>query len=452
MSMKLRQNTQLEVFFPEASNKRVSPYEVSLYQKDGNHDVCTIRLLRGIAEPSDLITGSPVEIRWTQGSYKQSWQGYVTTFRLESSTDSTGYYEVTAVGASWALKESKPQAFKSKTRSQWAMKLAKDNGFKFIGDSHADRIPFASTSNKTYFEFLRDAADDIGYVFFVENTNLVFQSTEKTLRDFSVNVPVFQYHGQGIPVLEGGLGQTIESYELLQNDYDETGKSLRNVKSIAGVNPFTSKPFRQEVAPEKSGKGLRETVSDSVFDEHLTTQHAVTRSKAKVLSKGAASQARFHIPMEIRGLGDPRVRPHALIYVKGTGKTTDGFWYVKEVVHNISSSGQYRTKIVAMTDGLGAGTVLQGQQAVQKDSLTVNGVLNLEAALQTGSNFSNKPAELKRVKLSGGSRTYPQFSSLQYRKPQTAFTDKTVKRTSPSLRKNAAKWRTTKPQPSRTRS
>lgn len=447
MSIKNRRSTSYLVEFPKSSDTNLNVTQVILTQKAYEHDVCELRLnVQALEEFANIKTLDPIKITWRQADQKREWLGYVSAFETVSAKE----YLLVAIGNSFPMKTKKPVKLTGKTVSQHAKQLAKQYGLKFVGENSAELSPSSSTGAKTHFEHLTDLAKKAGFVFAVENTNLVFQSYEKTLRESSANVPVYLYFGRMMPSNLVGEDRTLDSFEVLNSEYLEDGKSLRNVKYVGGVDPITSKVFVEKASPTEVGIKTRSKQSNSVFDEQVASEVASSRTSAKALAKGSSVMARFHLPMKVVGQGDPRVRPHSLIYVSGTGKNTDGFWYVKEVTHQMSSDGQYFATILAFSDGLGDSSTFKNQ-SLTRNGDAVSGLLNLDAYFGSGLQSGSRSERDAVVKLPGNTKRYVENHKLLSKSSVRVPTDKTVRNRKPSFREAPSLWRTTAPSKAKTR-
>jgi hypothetical protein len=164
----------------------------------------------------------------------------------------------------------------------------------------------------------------------------------------------------------------------------------RTVKQVGGVNPVTGKSFTSKTSPKKTGKAIRKNVSSALFDEFNNEQVANTKLDAKAASKGAAELARFNIPAKAYGQGDPRVRPHQLVYVEGSGEQTDGHWVVRESTHKFVYGGSYSVEMVIATDGTESNTPV----ANRSSDKSIAGTINIQQLISSNRAFSVNGSDL----------------------------------------------------------
>jgi hypothetical protein len=158
----------------------------------------------------------------------------------------------------------------------------------------------------------------------------------------------------------------------------------RASKQIGGVNPVTGESFTARRSPSNTGRGVRESVSDTLFNDFNSDQVANSKTDAKNAAESSAHLARFNIPAKALGQGDPRVSPYKLIYVEGSGTQTDGFWIIKEVIHRLYFSGIYSVEMVVLTDG----TKKNRKNPKRNSEKQTTGFINLNQLMATQSSFS----------------------------------------------------------------
>lgn len=442
---KLRRNTTFTVSFPELAEVTLAPREVELYQCAGKHDVCTIRF----AQPNgtyfeQLETSTAVVVRWTQDGREREWLGYVSHVKKPTNASLFNEIEVVCLGTSFVLKQSIPLTFSNLTFPEVASRIATKYSMRFDGQNHPRRLVSVATSGETYWEFLNDMAQDIGYVFYVDNTVLVYKPINSVIEKAKEDVPLLEFWGQGKPATDYGTDRTLDSLEYLYGDYIDDGHTLRVVKRLAGVEPITGKIVTSTSTPETVGTPLRSKPSDVLFEEQLIDTPVANRVTAKEFAEGHAQLARFTIPARMQSQGDPRIRPHSLVYVKGVSSKADGYWYVRSVRHILKAGGLYGCEITAATDGVGGVSALgaEYQRKSQKDKNTYRkgvGKLTLESYIK-GNSF-----ETVTVKLPKRTQTSSEHTLLRTTNMNKVSTTSVISVQDARTAKSLTKWRTTKP-------
>lgn len=372
---KLRRNTAFKVYTPLAPSIDVKPVSVELIQKQYAHDV----LLVNYANTYEVLfkhlqTGVPIKFEWIREGQKKVWLGYVSSISRQSGSQTSRPMQLRCVGASFVLKKKKNRVFKNASIPEVAAKIAKENGLRFVGDPHPRKFPQINIVGKSYWEWLHENAKKIGFVMYVEGATMYLRRADKVVDTNSSNAPVLQLWSNAIPKNEFLPDRTLDHFKVHRGEYDESGDTLRTEKSVGGVNPVTGKHFVKKANPKTLGKKVRKEVSDVLFSEHQVGVVASNQIAAGLAAAGAAQLARFNIPADFAGQGDPRIQPFGLVNLDGTGASTDGFWLVKECRHFFTITGEYTVTGILLADGIGQNKA----SGVRKDSDGVVGKINLE--------------------------------------------------------------------------
>ena len=400
---KFRKSTRYTVEYPTLPSFTVPPENLELRQVVGQHDVLLLSYASNRGDYYEqLKTGLPIKLTWSQGSRTKVWYGYVSVTTQTKAGQTNRPTKVYCIGASFLLKNSSPRVFTNMTIPEVAEELAKEHGFRFVGENHPTRWPQIGLSGGSYWEWLQENAQKIGYVCYVDGTDLVYRPIDNLLQQDSTNLAVMQYWNVPLTSTNASLDRTLDSIEILSGEYLEDRDITRTIKQVGGVDPITGKEFLSRMSPLDAGKALRSDLSGVYFDEHQTQVVANDVSWATSSAEGAAHGARFTLPARIMGQGDPRIRPHGLVYVDGTGAKTDGAWLVRSVTHGMNRGGEYGVDIVAATDGLGSSSVdFKGISARSSEPLTrsIVGKINIEQYLQSATFTSGVGDSVVTVKL-----------------------------------------------------
>ena len=370
---KHRNETSFKLAFPTLPGLTVQPLSVELIQKKENHDVLVVEY----PSSSDfwfkrLKTGIPVRFSWQQGSRSRSWVGYISTVSKKAEGQTDKPLKLYCIGSSFRFKNSKPRVFKSKTIPEVVAILAKEQGFKFIGDNHPLRYPQLSISGESYWEWIQRSAKEIGYFAFIEGMSFVFKPVDKVLDDASTDVPLMQFWGFSRPTSQYQLDRTLDSIEILSGEYVEDGVSSRTSKQVGGVDPITNKKYFFSASPKTTGTSMRQNTSDVLFDQYQPQRVVNSRRAAQYNALAEAELARFNLPAKLIGQGDPRITPYKLLYVEGTGEETDGYWLVRTAKHVFRRGGHYGIEITAATDGLGVNRISAFRKGTYSGQITAN--------------------------------------------------------------------------------
>lgn len=387
---KYRRGTRFKVDYPTLPSIQVQPREITLTQKQKKHDVLVIEYQSTSLKNAKLLkTGVPIKFSWKQGSRKVEWLGYVSSVTRKGGAQKAKPMKVFCVGSSFVLKQRKTKTYKNRTIPEVAARIAKQNKLKFVGDTHSRRFPQLVISGQTQWKWLNEQAARIGFIVYVEGTTMYFRAIDKVIDKSSSNTPIFQLWDPTIPRSFNQLDRTLDSLEVMTGENIEDDSPSRTVKQVGGVNPVTGKSFTSKTSPKRTGKAIRKNVSSALFDEFNSEQVANTKGDAKDASKGAAELARFNLPAKAYGQGDPRVRPHQLIYVEGSGEQTDGHWVVRESTHKFVYGGSYSVEMLIATDGTEENAISSGVAGSNRSSSkSIAGVINLNQLISSNGAFS----------------------------------------------------------------
>jgi hypothetical protein len=354
--LKYRRSTAFKVSFPTLPSLTVQPGEVDLYQEKFSHDILELTYVRESKVWASLLkTGVPVVFSWRQGNRAATWTGYVSHVDTQTAAQQNRTMKVTCLGASYKLKTRSGKNWKNKTIPEVAAQIAKEYGLKFAGDPSSKRFDQLSVSGQSYWSWLRELAEKIGYAFYVENTTMYMRPLTKLLTETVSNAPIM---GLDLPAPDAGVAaydRTLDSFTIKDGDYFDFAENTYANKVTAGVNPLTGKVLSSTSSPAGLLGQSRTSLKKPLFTDF---SGEVVHSKAfsKQTSKDLAFGAKFVTTAKLRGQGDPRLRPYHAVYVLNTGVSTDGFWVVNKVHHSFNITGIYEVDMEIATDGIGPNT------------------------------------------------------------------------------------------------
>ena len=375
---KHRRSTKMSVEFPTVPSLTKAPRRADLYQKQNHHDVLILEYpVPSSLWASTIKTGLPVVFKWKQRDVYNEWVGYVSFISTNSKVGREKTMEVHCVSASYPLKQKINKVFKNKTIPQAVAELVKPYGFSFVGDSHSRKFDQLIVSGHSIWEWIQEQAKLIGFAVVVEGTTFYFRKIDNLIDTKSSSTPVLTYFNKDTIMGAQALDRTLDSLQVLRGEHVEGMVVSRKNKIVNGVDPISGKMFNSKKTPGKSGKPLRLSVNDVLFDEYQTGQVVNSQTAAVSMAEGAATAARMTMPAKIVGQGDPRIRPFSPVYISGTGEHTDGYWIVKEVHHMFHKIGEYQIEAKIATDGIGRNQ----QTSMRKDPNSFVGTVDLNAAI-----------------------------------------------------------------------
>lgn len=376
---KYRRGTNTRVSFPNLPSLEVQPSRIDLYQKQYSHDVMVLEYYSVSSLWFETIkTGAPITFTWNQDTLKKEWIGYVTAISKVDAPQRMNSMKLLCVGGSFPLKERVTRVFENTTIPEVVEKIASEYGFAFIGEPHEQRFSQLTISGSSYWEWIQEQAQKIGYGVLVDGMNFIFLPIDKLI-DFGFSSAPFLSMGDSLaPFNTQFLDRTLDELKVINGDNIEDTTNYRAVKNVGGVDPVTNQVYLSSDSPKDTGINVRETNGQVLFSEYRTDRVINDAKAAEAAAKGAAQMARFSIPATAKAQGDPRVRPFGTVFISGTGTLTDGFWIVKEARHMFHKIGDYHLELKLATDGVGV-TVETPFRSRPNNEV---GAVNLESALK----------------------------------------------------------------------
>jgi len=373
-------STTWTLSFPTLRHKTV-PVKVELIQNRNAHDVLSFEFPnQSETWFSTVKTGIPIKFEWKQGARTSSWIGYVYSISGETSAQKKQPMKVTCVGASFVLKKKANRVFINKTIPEIAQIIAAENGLSLETEkvAHLTRYSQLAISGKSYWEWLQELGERIGFGLVATGATLTFKPMDRMLDSRNSDTPILQMWDADIPVVNGKFERTLQYFKVTNGEYIEQGSQSRSVKVSSGVDPFTGKEFKHKSSPKKTKNSLRKSTADALFEEPMSFRVSLSATEAKAHSAGYAALVRYNIPAKAVALGDPRLRPYTLVSVDGTGQQSDGYWLVDSVKHVFNKTGAYMAELKLLSDGTGKNKASSTRQA----TVGITGTVNLKEALK----------------------------------------------------------------------
>jgi phage protein D len=341
-----------------------------------------------------MKTGVPVKFSWNQGSFSNTWVGYVSYITKTVAGQISDVMEVHCVGSTFPLKERVSKVFTNKTIPSVVQDIVSDFGFNFVGEDNGVVFEQLTIAGHSYWEWIQEQARRIGYGVLVDNMNFYFRPIDKLIDQSISSVPVLNTPGNQMGINNQVLDRTLDKFKVMNGEYMEDPLALRTFKTVSGVDPITSKMLTATSSPKEVGDNLRSEVSDVWFSEIRSDRVTNSTSTTEALSDGAAHLARLNMPATIACQGDPRIRPFAPVLVQDTGPLTDGYWICREVKHMFARIGDYQIEMKVSVDGTGIGL----RTVARQGTTDVVGMVNLSEALK-GNGVTSVTGKTSQTKL-----------------------------------------------------
>jgi hypothetical protein len=251
------------------------------------------------------------------------------------------------------MKQRATRVFMNSSVTSAVEKIVKEFGLNYIGVSHPRKFNQLAMSGHSYWEWIQEQAKRIGYGVIVDGLNFIFKPLDALIDLGFSNAPIMSMTNSGLPANTQFLDRTLDKFVVLNTEHAENATELRMTKTVGGVDPITSRPVIVTTSPGTLGTSVRSSVSDVLFNDYKTDEVANGSSSVGYAAAASAHLARLTLPANIKGQGDPRLRPFGAVVITGTGALTDGVWMVSEVTHSIHQIGDYQVTAKILTDGVG---------------------------------------------------------------------------------------------------
>lgn len=263
--------------------------------------------------------------------------GYVASYKLLRTGDDLGHnnlvttcVEYTIVGTSQTMQSTKNRTWKNTSPSAIAATIATERGFRSVIHPYVSAIDYR-LQNISDFQFLSQLAEEIGYHFYVDNTDLYFINPKIILNQSNIrNIPQFWSFNRP------GIWDTIRSFKPIVGTITPDGGIVAN-RTMTGLNPNTRNLMTATNQYELF------TSPTSVSQQPTITKYynyAPAESLYEAQQKITADTNRnlYWLTADCELRGDYRVKPNVLIQLTGQALPTTeaGLWLVRSVTHSLT--------------------------------------------------------------------------------------------------------------------
>jgi phage protein D len=286
--------------------------------------------------------------------------------------------EVMCVSGTFPLKERVTRVFTETTIPAAVKIIANEYGFNFIGDQHKQVFSQLAITGVSYWEWICEQAQRIGYGVIIDGMNFFFRPLDKLIDEGFSSAAILSMGNATAPFNTQFMDRTLDSFKVNSGDNVEDTVNYRAIKNVGGVDPLKARSIISSSTPASVGTNLRTSTSDVLFSEYRTDRVINDDDAAAAAAEGAAQMARFNLPARVQCQGDPRIRPFGTVYISGTGNLTDGFWVVREAHHMFHKIGDYQMDLKISTDGVGATveTPFRSRTDITSGSINLDSVVN----------------------------------------------------------------------------
>lgn len=277
-----------------------------------------------------LKEGTPVQINYGQNPYFiYPFLGYISSYKLIRTGSDPGYnglttttVQYTITGTSQVMQSTDNQAWKYTSPSTIAGTLATRNGFRGIIYRYVSAIDYR-LQNSSDFKFINQLANEIGFRFYVDNTDLYFVNPQEIL-DRGNNRTTPQFWSNNQP----GVYDTIRSFKPIVGTITPDGGVVAN-RNVVGLNPSTQQLVQATAQPNVP------TPTTSTITKYYNTAPAESYYEANQKVQADALNNLYWNTAQTELYGDARVKPNTLVNLIGSAlpQNEQGLWLVQSATH-----------------------------------------------------------------------------------------------------------------------
>lgn len=321
---------------------------VQIIQEIGKHAVMTMDVqYRGIGASRGntksrfgwtyLKEGTPVRITYgTYPSYTTDALGYITAYTAVHATNDkvfsgiiTNTVRYTITGVSWKMQSTVNKAWKNYSPTSIASAVAVKNGLRAV--VHPVRTAYDyRLQNVSDFKFLKSLADEIGYHFYVDNTDLFFINPNVVMGEAASTRNIPQFWRYSSP----GIYDTLESFNPTVGTTTEHNYIAS--RSMGGLNPSTGFYVNARQGYDLF-QAFEQGSQPPVLDQYMGFP-VESYAEAQQRLNAYTVRNQYWVEADARVVGDYRVKPNNLVEFIGSGIPQDnqGTWLVKKAVHTLT--------------------------------------------------------------------------------------------------------------------
>jgi len=349
------------------------PVRVALSQGEYRHEIMTATVSSMSTDSKRYQTGVPVELVWGDSpTNKQLFLGYVSHVEPmydsgRYSTDTHARKNVVCMGASFVYKNAAYLNLKNVTASVMARRMCTVMRFDSSGVQDHDRVwPTLTQGGKSYWLYLAELAQRIGYTMYARGTDLYFHDRLSAAARFRGQVPSFSTGGGGLAKFESQVGKSTPM-----------GGELAD-RVLYGTDSRTGRPIlgQQQNARQKPLLG-REGLA-ALFVQGETGRAVDSPQEARDELSAMARQNQLPVTAKIKVRGNPKVQVGGLVHLGGIDSVNDGLWYVTGTKHVFDGPNEYMTEALVGRDAVVAASNMPSTLGVDvpkpRGSRLVNGL------------------------------------------------------------------------------
>jgi hypothetical protein len=296
---------------------------------------------------------TPIVINYgMKPGYIGQFLGYVESYKLiKTGTDVahssliTSTVEYTIVGTSQIMQSTHNRTWKNTSPSAIAATIAAENGFRAVIHPYVSAIDYR-LQNISDFQFLNQLAQEIGFNFYVDNTDLYFVNPQVILDQANIrNIPQFWSFNRP------GIWDTIRSFKPIVGTITPDGGIVAN-RTMTGLNPNTKSLMtatnQYELFTSPTSQSTPPTITKYY---NFAPAESLYEAQQKITADTNRNLYWLTAQAELRG--DYRVKPNTLVNLVGNAlpPTEAGIWLARCVTHTLTMpapTGEIRDSTYSM--------------------------------------------------------------------------------------------------------
>lgn len=295
-----------------------------------------------------LKEGTPIQINYGQRPYfVYPFLGYVSSYKLiRSNTDPANgnvtmtRVQYTIVGTSQIMQSTNNVAWKHSSPSTIVGNIANNNGFRGIIHTYQAAINYR-LQNVSDFRFVSQLADEIGYRFYVDNTDLYFINPQQLL-DRNTNRAVPKFWSNNLP----GVYDTVVSFNPLVGTITPDGGVVAQ-RNVIALNPNTGQITQATNTPILTASANSSTTIGPQISKYYNEAPAESYYEAQQKATADYHRNLYWNIADAELWGDARVKPNTVVNITGTSipENDAGLWLVQSATHTLTKAPPTGTNV-----------------------------------------------------------------------------------------------------------
>jgi hypothetical protein len=331
---------------PAVRSDRLVLSELKLHMKAFSHDVAEMWVQSvDDTDPVRWSTGVPLSIHYGRAPNQvDTFYGYVLDVQRNwgqvTRTSPMGrMMRVTALGASYPMKEDLTTLFHQMTTDQIATALARSHYFDTDIPPTDWAWPTKSSSGESEWTFLVELAKASGLIMYCHGTQFRMYDPLTPLQRKNVTVPHFYEK-------DSGRGQSVLSFDTDLSEVSSEEGRRKRTRVVRGIDALGQSIYATDAGPVPA---LGQRSLAPAFSETVTDLVTVDQRAANALLPARGLENRFYHRAKAVLSGDPRITQQSPVVIEGLGPRDSGIWQVLEAVHHIRKRW-YSTDVVLGRD------------------------------------------------------------------------------------------------------